>query len=83
MAFNTDLVTAPEQPIEGSRAMKSKEGHKEQGKCETTLTERFEYAACSCNTYEGNLGPCKGFEAGSDPKRCVYCDHTIACHQAL
>jgi len=54
-----------------------------QGKCETTLTERFAYPDCKCSTYEGNLGPCKTWEPGGDPTRCVYCDHDAACHIAL
>lgn len=54
-----------------------------QGFCDTTLTERFDHLGCTCGTYEGNLGPCKAFEAAMDPERCVYCDHKIACHHAV
>lgn len=54
-----------------------------QGRCEMTLTERFEYPDCCCGTYEGNLGPCKTFEEGAAKGRCVYCDHGIACHEAI
>jgi hypothetical protein len=50
-----------------------------QGPCETTLTERFANPNCRCLTYEGNLGPCKTFEAGAND-RCVYCDHDKGCH---
>lgn len=58
-------------------------GDAPQGKCETTLTERFAYPDCRCGTYEGNLGPCKTFLPGADSKRCVYCDHIVECHQAV
>lgn len=54
-----------------------------QGRCETTHTERFKNNACRCQTYEGNLGPCKSFLAAADPARCVYCDHNAECHQAV
>lgn len=54
-----------------------------QGRCETTLTERFAYPDCTCGTYPDNLGPCKTFEAGGDPDRCVYCDHVVECHAAI
>lgn len=54
-----------------------------QGRCDTTLTERFAHPVCACGTYEGNLGPCKVFEAGMDPERCVYCDHKGECHAAI
>ena len=54
-----------------------------QGRCKTTLTERFEYPECRCGTYEGNLGPCKTFEEGAEIGRCVYCDHKIECHEGL
>ena len=47
------------------------------------MTERFEYPGCKCGTYQGNLGPCKTFEVGADAARCVYCDHTQACHIAV
>lgn len=50
---------------------------KSQGCCETTLTERFE-SKCSCQTYPGNLGPCKEHELGGNG-RCVYCDHEMGC----
>jgi hypothetical protein len=53
-----------------------------QGLCETTLTERFTQPTCLCPTYPGNLGPCKGFEAGANG-RCVWCDHNADCHRAL
>lgn len=53
-----------------------------QGRCETTLTERFHNPACKCKTYPGNLGPCKTFDAAAHC-RCVYCDHTLECHQSL
>ena len=55
---------------------------KSQGLCETTLTERFEYPDCKCDTYEGNLGPCKTFEEGMSG-RCVYCEHAKVCHEAI
>ena len=54
----------------------------QQGRCETTLTERFDYPDCSCGTYEGNLGPCKTYEEGASG-RCVYCEHDIECHHAI
>lgn len=60
-----------------------KELREGQGRCETTLTERFENRACQCGTYQGNLGPCKTFLLGADPGRCVYCDHTVECHETL
>lgn len=53
-----------------------------QGRCETTLTERFANPQCRCATYPGNLGPCKTFECGAG-ERCVYCDHSDECHAAL
>lgn len=52
---------------------------KPQGLCDVTLTERFENKACCCPTYEGNLGPCQGYDLGANG-RCVYCDHSEACH---
>ena len=55
---------------------------KSQGRCETTLTERFENPLCECDTYPGNLGPCKTFELGGNGN-CVYCDHTKICHDDL
>lgn len=54
-----------------------------QGRCETTLTERFAYPECKCGTYPENLGPCKTWETGANPERCVYCDHKIECHKAV
>lgn len=53
-----------------------------QGRCETTLTERFENDDCRCGTYVDNTGPCKTFVAGVDAERCVYCDHKAVCHPA-
>lgn len=53
-----------------------------QGRCETTLTERFENPECRCNTYEGNFGPCETFEIGANGN-CVYCDHSSACHKEI
>jgi len=53
-----------------------------QGRCETTLTERFSNPFCQCNTYVGNLGPCRTFEIGTNG-RCVYCDHEPNCHAAV
>lgn len=50
-----------------------------QGPCETTLTERFENPNCRCDTYEGNLGPCRTFEVGANGL-CVFCDHEEGCH---
>jgi hypothetical protein len=52
-----------------------------QGLCDTTLTQRFANPNCQCETYEGNLGPCKTFEAGQNG-HCVYCDHEASCHLA-
>lgn len=54
-----------------------------QGRCATTLTERFVNLDCTCDTYPDNLGPCKGYEEGGRVGHCVYCDHTPACHLAL
>jgi len=54
----------------------------QQGRCETTLTERFEIGRCSCGTYPGNLGPCETFEPGAN-SRCAYCDHGGPCHQVV
>lgn len=62
---------APVPPAEGAGAP--------QGLCDTTLTERFANPDCRCDTYAGNLGPCKTFEMGQGG-RCVYCDHEAACH---
>jgi hypothetical protein len=53
-----------------------------QGRCETTLAERFTNPRCECPTYPGNLGPCRTWEAGMNG-RCVYCDHTLRCHQDI
>lgn len=53
-----------------------------QGRCDFTQTERFANPACECPTYEGNLGPCRTFEAGLNG-RCVYCDHAETCHAAV
>jgi hypothetical protein len=50
-----------------------------QGLCDATMTERFLNPMCVCDTYEGNLGPCKTWEEGSNG-RCVYCDHNRMCH---
>jgi hypothetical protein len=50
-----------------------------QGKCDVTLTERYANPGCVCATYAGNKGPCRSWEAGVNG-RCVYCDHTMACH---
>jgi hypothetical protein len=52
---------------------------KSQGLCEVTSTERFDIGGCDCPTYPGNLGPCAEYELGGNG-RCVYCDHTEACH---
>jgi hypothetical protein len=52
-----------------------------QGLCDTTMTERFANAGCCCDTYPGNLGPCKTFLEGARPGHCVYCDHEMTCHQ--
>jgi hypothetical protein len=52
-----------------------------QGRCETTLTERFSNPECRCPTYAGNLGPCAQHEVGGNG-RCVYCDHELTCHPA-
>ena len=54
-----------------------------QGRCETTLTERFRFDGCKCGTYEGNLGPCLTWCQGGASNRCVYCDHNIECHCAI
>lgn len=54
-----------------------------QGLCETTLTERFDDPLCRCGTYPDNLGPCQLFVAGSNPNRCVYCDHGTECHEHI
>jgi hypothetical protein len=55
------------------------EGGVELGKCDVTLTERYANPGCVCATYAGNKGPCRSWEAGANG-RCVYCDHTMACH---
>lgn len=54
-----------------------------QGLCETTLTERFSFEECVCGTYPDNLGPCRSFVPGANPRRCVYCAHRIGCHTAI
>lgn len=56
--------------------------YQSQGLCETTLTERFNNDKCKCDTYKGNLGPCKTFELGKN-NNCVYCDHNFECHEAI
>jgi len=51
--------------------------------CDTTMTERFEKFPTPpycCGTYKLNLGPCKVFHPGAISERCVYCDHTLECH---
>lgn len=53
-----------------------------QGRCGTTLAERFAYPDCNCGTYEGNLGPCKTYVEGMSG-RCVYCEHGAKCHEAV
>lgn len=52
---------------------------KSQGRCEITLTERFENEDCRCPTYPGNLGPCTDHLEGANG-RCTYCDHELLCH---
>ena len=54
-----------------------------QGRCDTTLTERFHNPECQCVTYFGNLGPCMTWNEGSEENHCVYCDHTLRCHEQL
>jgi hypothetical protein len=54
-----------------------------QGRCDTTLTERFAYPDCKCGTYPGNQGPCKDWEPSGNPLFCVYCAHGRACHEAV
>lgn len=56
----------------------NKEERYSQGVCDTTLTERFYEPDCCCDTYVGNLGPCKTFEECPNG-RCVYCDHEEHC----
>ena len=51
-----------------------------QGRCPTTLTERFSNEACRCDTYEGNLGPCRTYIESARTGVCVYCDHSLECH---
>ncbi len=53
-----------------------------QGRCETTGTPRYALPSCACGTYAGNLGPCAAYRGGA-VRRCVYCDHDLACHVAL
>jgi hypothetical protein len=53
-----------------------------QGRCETTLTERFRFPECACGTYPDNLGPCLTWEEGGNG-RCAYCDHGPVCHADL
>ncbi len=53
-----------------------------QGKCETTLTERFFLRDCGCGTYPGNLGPCTTW-LDNGKVRCTYCDHGPNCHARL
>lgn len=61
---------------------REREKSKTQGRCDTTLTERFENPKCRCNTYPDNLGPCKTWEVGMNG-RCVYCDHENLCHAQI
>lgn len=56
---------------------------KSQGRCETTLTERFDVGGCKCDTYAGNLGPCLTWSRSRAADRCVYCDHSLECHRRL
>ncbi len=56
--------------------------HSSQGRCETTLTERFKVDDCVCNTYPDNLGPCETYETGASGN-CVYCDHEEECHNKV
>lgn len=58
-------------------------GASAQGRCETTLTERFKNPSCKCDTYPDNLGPCRTFEEGARCGYCVYCDHNLRCHKEL
>ena len=51
-------------------------------RCDTTLTERFDNSDCTCDTYPGNLGPCKKFSVGVMGD-CVFCDHERPCHDTL
>ena len=53
---------------------------KSQGRCATTMVERFENPDCRCSTYDGNLGPCALFHRGSNGQ-CVYCDHEESFHE--
>ncbi len=55
---------------------------KSQGLCDTTMTERFD-APCSCDTYEGNLGPCATFKEGGKTGYCCYCAHAKGCHEMI
>lgn len=59
------------------------QGVKSQGRCDTTLTERFENPDCTCLTYAGNLGPCADHGGPSNNGRCVYCDHEMHCKPYL
>lgn len=50
--------------------------------CETTLTMRYP-VACNCGAIGSGIGPCAHWEAGRNPERCPYCDHTEACHHKV
>lgn len=54
-----------------------------QGRCDTTMTERFVNPLCRCSTYAGNHGPCMTYEVGGNAFKCVYCDHNAICHIEL
>lgn len=70
------IAVIPLEPVSESAEPRS------QGLCETTLTERFHNPNCKCDTYVGNLGPCRTFEAGMSGN-CVYCEHDRDCHDQI
>ena len=69
--YRAMLAAAPAAP--------AADGLVEQGRCETTLTERYANPKCICGTYPDNLGPCLTFGINA-AGRCVYCDHDARCH---
>lgn len=50
--------------------------------CDTMMTMRHPVNNCSCDTYEGNLGPCLTWEPGANGN-CAYCDHNWSCHKLV
>ncbi len=50
-------------------------------RCDTTLTLRHPRDICTCDDETDLMGPCDTWEIGQNG-RCIYCNHTEACHPA-